>query len=77
MVKAEVIIDEDLCYGCGHCVKFCSKDCIKITGDKFTAEGYLLPSIIKPEECTACGVCAWLCPAIAIEVYKYEPELVT
>ena len=76
MVKAEVIIDKDLCYGCGHCVKFCARGCIEITGDKFTSEGHLLPTVIKLEECTACGICGLMCPAIAIEVYKYEPKLV-
>jgi 2-oxoglutarate ferredoxin oxidoreductase subunit delta len=76
MNKGEVIINEELCYGCGHCVKFCSRGCIEITGKKFTPEGYLLPTIVKPEECTACGICGWMCPAIAIEVYKCEPALV-
>ena len=74
MLKGEVIINEDLCQGCGYCVKFCSQDCIEITGDKFTPKGYLVPSIVKPEECNACGVCAWMCPAVAIEVYKYVPS---
>ena len=73
MVKAEVIIDEDLCQGCGYCVEFCSQGAIKIRGDKFTSKGYLVPSV-EPEKCTACGICAWMCPEAAIEVYKYSPR---
>ena len=77
MVKAEVIIDEGLCQGCGYCVEFCSRGCLEITEAKFTSKGYLVPSVIKAEKCTACGVCAWICPEVAIEVYKYEPRLMT
>lgn len=77
MLKGEVIIDEALCQGCGYCVKFCPRGCIAITGDKFTPQGYLLPTVIKPDECKPCGVCAMLCPAAAIEVYKFETEVVT
>ena len=38
--------------------------------DKFTAGGYLLPLMEKPDACTACGICAWLCPDQAIDVYR-------
>ena len=70
MAKAEVVIDEEQCQGCGYCVEFCSKGCIEITKDKFSPKGHLLPSVVKPDDCTACGVCGWMCPAMAIEVYK-------
>lgn len=71
-MNVEVVINEDLCQGCGYCVEFCSKGCIEIAGEKFTPQGYLVPSVIRPEVCTACTVCARMCPAIAIEIYKYE-----
>jgi len=69
MVKSEVVIDEGLCQGCGYCVKFCPRQCLKITGDKFNTQGQLLPSFVKPDECNTCGFCAMLCPVSAIEVY--------
>ena len=74
MAKGEIVIDETLCKGCGYCVKFCSRGCIEIVGDKFTPQGYLLPSFTHPENCNACCVCAWMCPDFAIEVYKYVEE---
>ena len=76
MQKGEVIIDEALCQGCGYCVKFCPKECIAFAGDRFTPQGYLLPTVIKPDACKPCGFCAMLCPAAAIEVYKYDTEAV-
>lgn len=72
MEKAEVIIDQDECQGCGYCVKFCAQGCIQITGDKFTSKGYVLATCSKPEKCIACGICVWMRPANAIEVYKKE-----
>ena len=69
MVMAEVVIDEEQCQGCGFCAKFCPRGCIVIAGDKFTPQGYLLPSFVTPDECNTCAFCAMLCPRAAIEVY--------
>ena len=70
MAKGEVVIDEDLCLGCGYCAHFCSRGCIVITGDKFNPQGRQLPTLCAPEKCNACGVCVWMCPHFAIEVYE-------
>ncbi len=69
MVKPEVVIDEEQCQGCGYCVIFCPRKCLSITGDKFSPEGYLLPSFVSPDSCNTCGLCTLLCPRSAIEVY--------
>ncbi len=74
MAKAEVVIDEERCQGCGYCVKFCPHECLVITKDRFTPEGYLLPSFVKPDKCKLCGFCAMMCPRAAIEVYLIEDE---
>lgn len=71
MAKGEIKIDENLCLGCGYCAHFCSRGCITITGDKFNAYGYMLPTFAEPEKCNACGVCSWMCPCYAVEVYQY------
>jgi len=71
VTKGEIIIDEDHCQGCGYCVKFCSRGCITITGNKFNSQGHLLPDFSDPEKCNACGICSWMCPGFAIEVYKF------
>ncbi len=71
MAKGEINIIEQHCLGCGYCEHFCNQGCIEITGDKFTSQGYLLPTFEHPEKCTACGICNWMCPHFAIEVYKY------
>jgi 2-oxoglutarate ferredoxin oxidoreductase subunit delta len=71
MAKGEIVIIESNCFGCGYCEKFCLRGGIAMTGDKFSATGYPLPSFVNPEKCNACGNCAAMCPHFAIEVYKY------
>jgi 2-oxoglutarate ferredoxin oxidoreductase subunit delta len=72
MAKGEIIIDERYCKGCGYCAYYCRRHCIVIPGDRFTPQGYLLPVFARPEKCNACGVCGWLCPHFALEVYRVE-----
>ncbi len=69
MARGEIVIDENFCKGCGYCTKFCARDCIE-QGGKFSPQGYVLAVFVHPEKCNACGVCAWMCPDHAIEVYK-------
>lgn len=68
--RGAITINESLCKGCAFCVKFCTKDCIAIKGDKFSPLGYLLPTFINEEKCNACQVCGWMCPDLAITVYE-------
>ena len=74
MAKGEIVVNEKRCKGCGLCVEFCPQDCIAITGEKIGPNGFLLPEVVKPEACTACCICGWMCPDYAIDVYKYVKE---
>ena len=71
MSKGDIVIDEQRCKGCGYCIHFCEHDCIVIPGDRFSAKGYSLPVFANAANCTGCGICGWMCPDQAIEVYKY------
>ena len=71
MAKGEIVISDALCLGCGYCVEFCPKGCNVIAGDRFSPQGTMVPTFAEPEKCTACGICGWMCPHFAIEVYKY------
>lgn len=76
MAKGEIVIDEAYCKGCGYCVKFCARGCIEQNGAKFSPQGYLLPEFVNTDKCNACGICAWLCPDQAIEVYRLVEQKV-
>ena len=70
MARGEIDINEQYCKGCGYCVRFCARGCIAQPGDRFSHQGYLLPLFSDHSRCNACGVCAWMCPDQAIEVFR-------
>ena len=72
MAKGEVVINEALCKGCELCIVFCPKDCFDPSSGKINPEGYLLPDLSEPEKCNGCGICGWMCPDLAISVYRYK-----
>ncbi|WP_422481020.1 [Fe-Fe] hydrogenase large subunit C-terminal domain-containing protein [Pleomorphochaeta sp. DL1XJH-081] len=65
-----LMVREDLCRGCTHCMKRCPTEAIRITGGK---------AKVDPERCVDCGQCMDACPhdAIVIEqndfnqIYQY------
>ena len=71
MIQNEVIVDEELCHGCGYCVQFCPRGCLDIPGEQPGPmySGYEVAEFIHPERCNACGLCTRMCPCGAIEVY--------
>ena len=73
MAKGEVEINLNFCLGCGYCEMFCKRGCIELT-DRLSPLGLPIPAFIAPENCNACGFCGWMCPHLAIEVYKHTEE---
>lgn len=73
--KGEIVINEEHCRGCRYCEHFCARGCISIPGDKFNVHGYILPVFSNTEKCNACGICGWMCPHFAIEVYRIHEEV--
>ncbi len=74
MAKGEIVIIDSLCKGCGLCVDFCSRGCITMPEGKLTPRGTEMADFTYPEKCNACGVCGWMCPDFAVDVYKYVEE---
>ncbi|MFH1454558.1 MAG: ferredoxin family protein [Armatimonadota bacterium] len=67
----KVVVDENLCKGCGLCINFCPKNVLKFS-DHLNAKGFY-PAVQADEKlCTACGICYMMCPDAAITVYKDE-----
>ena len=61
----KIVIDPELCKGCELCI-------IK-RGTTANQNAYLIPEQIDASRCTACCLCAMMCPDSAIEVYKDVP----
>ncbi len=68
-MKGKIVIDQELCKGCGVCISFCPRNLITLS-DKLNAAGYLPSAFKDTDECTGCTSCALVCPEVAIEVYR-------
>lgn len=65
-----ITIDREACKGCDLCVHFCPKNLIRMD-DGFNARGSHYSRLHDPEQkCSACAICAKICPDIAIEVWR-------
>ncbi len=63
-----VICLQEKCTGCQACVKACPANCIQM---KFDLEGFLYPEIDETQ-CTECGLCREICPALHHEIHHSE-----
>jgi len=68
-MKGLIVIDKELCKGCGYCVDACQLGLIRIE-KKFNKKGFFPASFPHKEKCTGCCMCAQMCPEVAIEVYR-------
>jgi Pyruvate/2-oxoacid:ferredoxin oxidoreductase delta subunit/predicted transcriptional regulator len=62
------VVNEDLCIGCGTCVKKCHTYAAYLKDNKKAGR--------KEERCIGCGVCAHFCPQNAISMVKGEQRIV-
>jgi ferredoxin len=68
------IVEQD-CKGCRICVKRCPKGCISMSSNLNKA-GYPYAEF-KSEECTACGICYYVCPelgTLTVHQEKKDPD---
>ena len=70
-MKGSIIIDRELCKGCGNCIEACPMQVIAMT-KQFNKVGYFTASPIAAGKCTGCAICANMCPEVAITVYQDE-----
>jgi 2-oxoglutarate ferredoxin oxidoreductase subunit delta len=63
--RAEVVVFDNWCKGCGLCVAFCPRDVLKTNGSGKV-------HVAEPEMCTGCGWCETHCPDFAIVVRKLD-----
>lgn len=68
---SKLVIDEGRCKGCALCTIACSKGLLKL-GDHLNQYGYLAVEMVpgREAECTACALCAQMCPDVAITIFR-------
>lgn len=67
-LRAEVVVFDNWCKGCGLCVAFCPHGVLEMNG-----EGRV--HVAAPERCTACHWCDTHCPDFAIVVRRVDEVL--
>ncbi len=73
--KGYIEIDRELCKGCHLCMDVCPRS-VLTASEELNSKGYRPPQFIEnPPDgkgCTACTMCAIVCPDVAIEVYRAQ-----
>ena len=59
-------VDEELCIGCGRCLKPGHCEAIEMKEEK---------AVVDEEKCIGCGICPRLCPVGAIRLLTKEPQV--
>jgi len=67
---AKIIINEDLCKGCGLCTTACPKNLLVLSKDKLNSKGFHPAQMTDESKCISCAFCATMCPDVVIEVRK-------
>ena len=65
-----VTIDQELCKGCGLCVRACPKKIIELSKSKLNAKGYHPAEVTDMASCVGCASCACTCPDVVIRIVK-------
>src|SRR5574344_95419 len=60
-----LLIDDDKCIGCSHCMKICPTQAIRLVNGR---------AIMHPESCIDCGRCYTDCPMQAIHIQQDDFE---
>ncbi|MDR3130668.1 MAG: 4Fe-4S dicluster domain-containing protein [Treponema sp.] len=72
--KGKVVIDRELCKGCGLCIRACPVKVLDVE-KHLNMQGSFPASALQIEKCTGCGNCFAVCPEVCIEVFDLEEEV--
>lgn len=65
-----LVIDGERCKECGYCMHFCPQKTVLEKSGRTNKRGYYYAVVSRASDCVACGICATVCPEIAIRVEK-------
>lgn len=62
--KKRLVIESNMCKGCGICVAFCPKGALELVNEKVARK--------EGTDCVACGLCELRCPDYALYLENIE-----
>ncbi len=71
-MAGKIIIDTELCKGCGLCIVVCPKNSITIS--KHSNKNGYFHAQTDNTDCTGCAMCAIICPETIVEVWHDEVD---
>ena len=69
--RVTIIIDEDICKGCGLCVDTCPHEALALA-EHINSRGFHPAVLRDAESCTGCTQCALMCPDACMTILKQE-----
>jgi len=70
-VKGSVIVNTERCKGCNLCAVACSSDVLEMAKE-VNNKGFNFVQVVKPDECTGCANCGYVCPDGCLTVYRIK-----
>jgi 2-oxoglutarate ferredoxin oxidoreductase subunit delta len=70
-IRVSVIIDEEMCKGCGLCISACPRHAMGLASH-INTRGFHPAAPLCIEKCNACAQCAIMCPDSCITILKSE-----
>lgn len=64
-----IIVDEELCKGCGICIYICPTNVLE-SSRRLNRRGFTPPIPAGEDRCTRCRLCERICPDFAIRVVE-------
>jgi 2-oxoglutarate ferredoxin oxidoreductase subunit delta len=64
-----VLIEDEVCKGCGICVALCKKGVLRISNRR-NQKGANIAEVCEPMRCVDCRICEASCPDLAIWVVE-------
>ncbi len=72
--KGAIVVDTEVCKGCGLCVAACPAKVIELASE-VNGKGYHYAYMSNPEACIGCANCGVVCPDTCITVYRAKADV--